>query len=307
MALLKQSTAYVRTFFMVQSTDHITAKTGASPSVSISKNGAAFGAAAGTVTELTVGFYKISLTTTDTNTLGDLSFSITGTGADPVGFIDQVIAVDLADATAFGLSRIDAAVSSRSTYAGGAVASVTAGVTVATNNDKTGYTVSTVSDKTGYSLSASQTYNVTGNRTGNVTGSVGSVTADVGITQAAADKVWGTTVRSLSTFGTLVADIATAVWGAATRTLTAFGFTVTTSVSAGDITNIADGVLKRDMSAVSGESSRSLLNAIRFLRNRWKINAGTLTIYKEDDTTAAWTAPVTTTAGSNPITEVDPT
>lgn len=36
----------------------------------------------------------------------------------------------------------------------GAVGSVTAGVTVTTNNDKTGYTASTVSDKTGYSLSA---------------------------------------------------------------------------------------------------------------------------------------------------------
>jgi len=34
----------------------------------------------------------------------------------------------------------------------GAVNSVTSGVTVTTNNDKTGYTVSTVSDKTGYSL-----------------------------------------------------------------------------------------------------------------------------------------------------------
>jgi hypothetical protein len=36
----------------------------------------------------------------------------------------------------------------------GSVGSVTAGVTVTTNNDKTGYTASTVSDKTGYSLSA---------------------------------------------------------------------------------------------------------------------------------------------------------
>ena len=34
----------------------------------------------------------------------------------------------------------------------GAVGSVTSGVTVTTNNDKTGYTASTVSDKTGYSL-----------------------------------------------------------------------------------------------------------------------------------------------------------
>ena len=37
---------------------------------------------------------------------------------------------------------LDAAVSSRSTYAGGAVASVTAAVTVGTNNDKTGYSIS---------------------------------------------------------------------------------------------------------------------------------------------------------------------
>lgn len=62
---------------------------------------------------------------------------------------------------------------------------------------------------------------VTGNVGGNVAGSVASVTADVGITQAGADKVWGSAARSLTTFGTLVADVATAVWGAATRILTA--------------------------------------------------------------------------------------
>jgi hypothetical protein len=38
----------------------------------------------------------------------------------------------------------------------GAVGSVTAGVTVTTNNDKTGYTASTVSDKTGYSLTTGE-------------------------------------------------------------------------------------------------------------------------------------------------------
>ncbi len=40
------------------------------------------------------------------------------------------------------LGRIDVAISTRSTYAGGAVASVTAPVTVGTNNDKTGYSLS---------------------------------------------------------------------------------------------------------------------------------------------------------------------
>lgn len=37
------------------------------------------------------------------------------------------------------------------------------------------------------------------------------------------NAVWTVTTRSLTTFGTLVADVATAVWSAATRTLTSFG------------------------------------------------------------------------------------
>jgi hypothetical protein len=44
-----------------------------------------------------------------------------------------------------------------------------------------------------------------------------------------AAQVWEYATRTLSGFGTLVADIATAVWGAATRTLSAFGFSVTAS------------------------------------------------------------------------------
>ncbi len=42
----------------------------------------------------------------------------------------------------------------------GSVASVTAGVTVTTNNDKTGYTASTVTDKTGYSLTNTEENNI---------------------------------------------------------------------------------------------------------------------------------------------------
>lgn len=44
-----------------------------------------------------------------------------------------------------------------------------------------------------------------------------------------AADVWAVGTRTLTTFGTLVADIATAVWGAASRTLSAFGFSVTAS------------------------------------------------------------------------------
>ena len=81
-----------------------------------------------------------------------------------------------------------------STYAGGAVASVTNPVTVGTNNDKTGYTVSTVSDKTGYSLTQAFPANFEHL-------SITDTTGLVDITQAAADKAWGTTTRELTSGG----------------------------------------------------------------------------------------------------------
>lgn len=68
----------------------------------------------------------------------------------------------------------------------------------------------------------------------------------------------------------------------------------------------ADALLKRDMSVVTGEAARSPLNALRALRNKSDIVAGTLTVRKEDDTAAAWTANVTRTPGADPITVIDP-
>src|SRR5215831_21000236 len=99
MATLKQSTTYTRMFLLISSSDHITGKTLASPTVNLSKAGGAFAAAGGTITEVANGWYKIALTTTDTNTVGDLAFNITATGADNTDFADQVSAVILGDLT----------------------------------------------------------------------------------------------------------------------------------------------------------------------------------------------------------------
>lgn len=71
-------------------------------------------------------------------------------------------------------------------------------------------TAGTVGDKTGYSLSQSFPSNFADL-------SITAGTGLVNITQAAADKVWSTATRTLSSFGTLIADI----WSSATRLLTA--------------------------------------------------------------------------------------
>ena len=59
-------------FFLVLSSDHISPATGKSPTVTISKNGAAFAAPAGAVTEIANGWYQVAGNATDTNTLGDI-------------------------------------------------------------------------------------------------------------------------------------------------------------------------------------------------------------------------------------------
>lgn len=79
-------------------------------------------------------------------------------------------------------------------------------------------------------------------------------------------------------------------------------------IGTGDLlTAQADALLNRDMSAVSDTNSRSPLNALRILRNKFSSSAGTLTVTKENDTTTAWTAAVTTDAAAAPIVSVDPT
>jgi hypothetical protein len=181
-----------------------------------------------------------------------------------------------------------------------------------------------------------------------------------------AAAVWAVATRTLSTYGTLVADVTAAVWGAASRTLTAFGFTVTatadpdtaaikaktdnlpaspaavgsamtltgaydaakTAAQAGalatvgsDVTTLladvealpdaptatanADALLGRNIAGGSN-GGRTVKDALRVSRNKVVVSATTITVYAEDDTTIAWTGTLTTDAAAIPITAVAP-
>ena len=95
---IKQSTASLAlVFFMVDSTDHVTGKTGLTPTVTLSKNGGAFGSPAGAVSEIGSGFYKVAATATDSNTLGILALTATATGADRCAMAYVIVANIAAD------------------------------------------------------------------------------------------------------------------------------------------------------------------------------------------------------------------
>ncbi len=119
-------------------------------------------------------------------------------------------------------------------------------------------------------------------------------------------ELWdGSAVNALSSgrvdvaVGAMAADVVTASAIAAD----AIG---SSELAASAATEIADALLNRDMSAVSDTNARSPLNALRFLRNKWSISGGTLTVKEEDDTTTAWTAALSTDAAAEPIISSDP-
>ncbi len=139
----------------------------------------------------------------------------------------------------------------------------------------------------------------------NVRTAVGLASANLDTQLAAIDDAVDTEIASIiSTLSTIAGYLDTEVAAIKAKT----DLIPAAPAAVGDIPTAvqnADALLKRDMSAVTGEAARSMLNALRFLRNRWAISAGTLTVFKEDDSTSAWTGAATQTAG-DPVSQVDP-
>jgi len=164
-------------------------------------------------------------------------------GTDVSGYASPSAGYDLSNATAGGgITAGDIWTYATRTITGGiadTVTSVTNGVTVTTNNDKSGY-----------SLSGTQTFNLTGNITGNVSGSVGSVTNAVTFDSAQyaaiASSVWNAPTRTLTSGGSGIS--AADVWNYGTRTITGgIADTVTTltdrsgfAITGGTITTVSD-------------------------------------------------------------------
>lgn len=88
-----------------------------------------------------------------------------------------------------------------------------------------------------------------------------SIQAAGDFAQAAADKVWATAARTLTSYGTLVADVTTAVWAAGARTLTSFGSLVADTATAvwasGTRTLTSFGALASDVWAVGSRTLTS--------------------------------------------------
>jgi hypothetical protein len=196
---IPQSTSYLLIFKAYLSSDHVTEATGKSIVITISKNGGAFGdlnaGASTTATAIASGWYKITLDTTDTATLGPLAVRGAVATIDDVG-----IPLFVVKATNWGLTSLpDTAVTTNASLltSGTSTAQITAAsgqVTIATNNDKTGYTanVNQIAGSTTGATNLSATTNAIGRGTVTTGGSTTSIpTSAFTPTGAVADQFKG--------------------------------------------------------------------------------------------------------------------
>jgi hypothetical protein len=95
-------------FFLASAADHVTGLTGATPSVTISRNGAAFAAPSGAVAELGDGWYGLTPAGTDVTSDGVLLLHATAAGADPADVKCQVVAFSPYDPATLGLTGLAA-------------------------------------------------------------------------------------------------------------------------------------------------------------------------------------------------------
>lgn len=265
MILIPQSTTGTPLpFLMVQSADHITALTGAAPTVTISKNGAAFGVPAGAVTELANGWYLVAGNATDTSTLGPLYLHASAASGDPTDVVvAQVIDPVRGVGSPTALPNAAAAASGGLPTIGATIPNATAGATG-------GLFIAGTNAATTISGSLTTTF------TGNLTGSTSSVTGSVG---------------SVATGGITTASFAA---GSLTTSVFASGFLTSALIGTGFANTLSDNNNTRAVTETYSSLGGTLtlgtaLYEISQRLGNMAIVSTTLTMFKRDGVTAAET------------------
>lgn len=148
----QSSTGQPMLFLMTLEADHVTGAAGLTPTVTLSKNGGAFAAAAGAVTGIGSGWYSLAGNATDRDTLGELALHASAATADPADQRYVIVPWDPFDANQ-GLANLDATVGSRESEASAS----TRATTDQTEHDATQAAIAAIpTDKAGYSLTAGE-------------------------------------------------------------------------------------------------------------------------------------------------------
>lgn len=301
---------------LLDSIDGTTAKTGitfSSGDIKVSKNGGAEANHAGTVTELAGGVYYYEATSTELDTLGYISIRFTKATVRTFISVSQVVSAVTAAPTA---AAIRTEMDSNSTKL------ANLDTNIASRLASSSYTAAPTAVAVRQEMDSNST------KLANMDATISSRLAASGYTAPPTTVAIRTEMDSNSTKlakldETISSRLAASSYTAAPTAVqvrqeidsnstkldvtTGSRLAASSYSAAPSATSIADAILTRDWTAVTGEASRSVLNALRALRNKVSRTSATeITVTEEDDTTAAWTATITTDNSASPITGVDP-
>lgn len=308
--------------YLVDDTDGKTAETGvtiAAGDVKISKNGAAEGNHAGTLTELASGRYYYEFTSGEVDTVGFVSFALVKTGIRAFVTAAQVVSFDPYDSVRAGLTALPNAAAEA---AGGLYTRGTGAGQI--NQDANGridsHPVALAADViTAASIAA---------------GAIGSSEApnlDVAISTRLAPTTAGRTLDVTATgeagvdLDNTIGTLAKGVELTGFNDLDAAGVRGAVGLAAANLdTQLAGKAVPGDAMALTvaeraatadkllgrtraggADGGRTVAECLAFGRNKWAIAGGVLTVYQDDDLTPLFTAAVTTGAG-DPVQSVDP-
>jgi hypothetical protein len=327
-------------------TDGVTPETGLTPTVYLTKNGAAFAVRTGvTVAHDRDGFYRVDLSINDTDTLGRLRAQFTDSATHaPVWENFQVMTANAWDSL-YGADRLNVNVAEISDSGAAAdnleavytTISSAAKVGVLDTGTATGVGASTITLRAGLSASSNNLVGAVVTIEAATTGAYQSrvISGWNNATKVAdVDPAWTTTPTGTINYVVFFAAPATTTSPPTVNVTQVAGSTLNSPVSgridayvgamaanvvtaaalATDaVSEIADGLLDRNMAtgADSGTDStavRTPRQALRALRNKVTLNptSGAMVVYKEDDAATSWTS-TATTQSRDPIISSDPT
>lgn len=292
-----QATAAARTwlFHLALSASGADA-TGLTPVVNISKAGGAFGAAGGTVSEISGGWYKIVFTTTDLNTVGQLAVNVAVGTADTINTCHYVEAVDLTDGVRMGLTALPNA-------AAGATGGLSAGAVVRGGTAQAG-AASTITLDAGASAT-DHLYEglLVAITSGTGAGQVRMITGYVGSTKVATvDRAWTTNPANDSVFE-LSIDNPVLV-----DQVTVKDSSLTAAKFSNDALAAMSGQLQAEPTRLVGTLTASITSAARSMRGAYDtvvtlagtFNGATVKVESTEDENA--TSPVWTDRSSGGLT-----
>lgn len=336
---LSESTAARKraTIYLVDATDGYTPETGvATPTIEISKNGGAQASGTGTFTEIGDGLYYYEFASGEIDTLGTVQLRCVKSGTSRE-FVDvvQIVAYDPYDATAFGLSRLDAAISSRSTLDAAGVRSAV-GLASANLDTQLSDIDNFIDTEVAAILAAVDT------EVGSILTGVNTLTTDYTTARAAkldnldatissrsshdVADVWSSLTRTLTSASNITSDGGTIpisggfvlanVSGMSANVLTASALAsdavaeiqsglATTgaamTLTSGERNAVADAILSRSVATVEGTAGEYTLCTVILASLESSVSGTTWTIKRTDGSTTHATKTISKTTGDDPI------